>query len=138
MGDEIRNANVVRLERSTSSGVELWVASIGPADGPWVAAARPVDALLALVAHLRDVSWPFDDSWLDTSTIEPSPNVIVVRALGPIGWRGWYATSFAHPKPFSFGDRDPLVALAGFALRMREQRHILDPEFRFERTAAVD
>jgi hypothetical protein len=134
VGDEVRFANVVRLEYCDDPKYVGWLARIGPdqARGLTEWGETPVRSLLNLCARIREDGWIFDPSYLDTSRIEHSPNVIVVRSLGPEGWRGWYATSFgAQPRSRSFCDGDPATALAGWTLRMRENRHVLDAGFRF-------
>ena len=67
MADEIRDQNVIRLERDETTGA--WTAAIGPSDGGAVVATHPsspLEALCALVLALHSGGYIFDPSWTPT------------------------------------------------------------------------
>ena len=64
MADEIKDQNVIRLERAETTGA--WTAAIGPPDGRAVSVTHPsspLEALCALVLALHSGGYLFDPSW---------------------------------------------------------------------------
>lgn len=71
MADEIRNANVIRVQRDGPR----WCALIGPDLQRGVAAfgRNPVSALWGLVYRLARCGWCFDDSWREPADGRAEP-----------------------------------------------------------------
>lgn len=130
LADEVLYSNVVRIERDRES--TGWLAYIGPSFSTGLGryGASPARALLALAGEMRDKGWVLDESWKDTSRLPWSPNVVVLRKLGPRDWCQWYVQGMG-PNDASYMFGDAVIALCGFALRLKERHYLFDADFLF-------
>ena len=130
MADEIWLQNVVRVERDVSA--DGWYAVIGPDGhrGLGRYGPSPARALLALAGEMRDKGWVLEPTWRDVGRLPRSPNVIVLRKLGPRDWCSWYAQGLGPERDATATDKDPCIALCSFALRIKERRYLFDADFR--------